>query len=261
MNIENTQSQMRKGILEFCILSIIRRGEAYPSDIEEEFEQLSLKIKKYESELDTIANGLYEIQPFGYRAYDLYGLGKPVTTQEIILNLQKELEEINKNNLDDILTTIFSYGRLYSRFGDGNYPLKNRKSFTKLEIKDRLTMVEILKSIIEKAKESVEFLDHFDQDDVTPEYSLLVSNKLEKIYDDLKPEEKRTLQKLRLWWWTSFTGKNIIDELLEGDKFKGLSSKEWPKLRESLRILYELAKVSEKMSDGIKQLKPSKANG
>ena len=36
MNIENTQSQMRKGILEFCILSIIRRGEAYPSDIVEE---------------------------------------------------------------------------------------------------------------------------------------------------------------------------------------------------------------------------------
>jgi len=28
MNIENTQSQMRKGIFEFCILSIIRRGEA-----------------------------------------------------------------------------------------------------------------------------------------------------------------------------------------------------------------------------------------
>jgi len=32
-NLENTQAQMRKGILEFCILSIISRGEAYPSDI------------------------------------------------------------------------------------------------------------------------------------------------------------------------------------------------------------------------------------
>jgi PadR family transcriptional regulator PadR len=36
MNIENTQSQMRKGVLEFCILSIIKKGEAYPSDIIEE---------------------------------------------------------------------------------------------------------------------------------------------------------------------------------------------------------------------------------
>ncbi len=33
MKIENTQSQMRKGILEFCILSIIRKSEVYPSDI------------------------------------------------------------------------------------------------------------------------------------------------------------------------------------------------------------------------------------
>ena len=44
MNIENTQSQMRKGILEFCILSIIRRGEAYPSDIVEEMKAANLYI-------------------------------------------------------------------------------------------------------------------------------------------------------------------------------------------------------------------------
>ncbi len=33
---ENTQTQMRKGILEYCILSIISRGETYASDIIEE---------------------------------------------------------------------------------------------------------------------------------------------------------------------------------------------------------------------------------
>lgn len=44
MNIENTQSQMKKGILEFCILSIIRRGEAYPSDIVEEMKAANLNI-------------------------------------------------------------------------------------------------------------------------------------------------------------------------------------------------------------------------
>lgn len=44
MNIENTQSQMRKGVLEFCILSIIRKGEAYPSDILEEMKKADLHI-------------------------------------------------------------------------------------------------------------------------------------------------------------------------------------------------------------------------
>ena len=36
MNVENTQIQMRKGILEFCILHIISRGEVYASDMLEE---------------------------------------------------------------------------------------------------------------------------------------------------------------------------------------------------------------------------------
>jgi PadR family transcriptional regulator, regulatory protein PadR len=36
MNIENTHVQMRKGILEFCILHIIARGEVYASDMLEE---------------------------------------------------------------------------------------------------------------------------------------------------------------------------------------------------------------------------------
>jgi PadR family transcriptional regulator PadR len=36
MNLENTQVQMRKGLIEFCILHIISRGEVYASDMLEE---------------------------------------------------------------------------------------------------------------------------------------------------------------------------------------------------------------------------------
>ncbi len=41
-NLENTQSQMRKGVLEFCILSIISKGEVYPSDIIEKMKEARL---------------------------------------------------------------------------------------------------------------------------------------------------------------------------------------------------------------------------
>ena len=44
MDIQNTQSQMRKGVLEFCILSIIRQGEVYPSDIVEQMKTANLHI-------------------------------------------------------------------------------------------------------------------------------------------------------------------------------------------------------------------------
>ena len=33
MKIENTKAQMRKGVLEYCILSILESDEAYPSEI------------------------------------------------------------------------------------------------------------------------------------------------------------------------------------------------------------------------------------
>ena len=33
MKIENTKAQMRKGVLEFCILSILKNGDAYTSEI------------------------------------------------------------------------------------------------------------------------------------------------------------------------------------------------------------------------------------
>ena len=33
MNIENSKAQLRKGILEFCVLALLRSEEAYPSDL------------------------------------------------------------------------------------------------------------------------------------------------------------------------------------------------------------------------------------
>jgi PadR family transcriptional regulator, regulatory protein PadR len=44
MNIDNTASQMRKGVLEFCILSIIKLGEAYQSDIIDMMKSANLHI-------------------------------------------------------------------------------------------------------------------------------------------------------------------------------------------------------------------------
>lgn len=42
MQLENTQTQMRRGILEFCILSVISRGEIYASDILSELKEARL---------------------------------------------------------------------------------------------------------------------------------------------------------------------------------------------------------------------------
>ena len=44
MKIENTKAQMRKGVLEYCILSILQAQEAYPSDILAELKDAKLLV-------------------------------------------------------------------------------------------------------------------------------------------------------------------------------------------------------------------------
>ncbi|GAB4140339.1 MAG: PadR family transcriptional regulator [Bacteroidia bacterium] len=44
MNIDNTKQQMRKGVLEFCILSILADGDAYPTEIIDRMKEAQLVV-------------------------------------------------------------------------------------------------------------------------------------------------------------------------------------------------------------------------
>ena len=65
MNLENTQVQMRKGILEFCILHIISRGEVYASDMLEEL--TSAKIMVVEGTLYPLLTRLKKAELVDYQ--------------------------------------------------------------------------------------------------------------------------------------------------------------------------------------------------
>ena len=65
MNIENTASQMRKGVLEFCILSVIKKGEAYPSDIIDTMKNANLNI--FEGTLYPLLTRLKNAELLTYR--------------------------------------------------------------------------------------------------------------------------------------------------------------------------------------------------
>jgi PadR family transcriptional regulator PadR len=65
MNVENTQAQMRKGILEFCILSILNNHEAYPSEILDQLKQAKLIV--VEGTLYPLLTRLENIELLTYR--------------------------------------------------------------------------------------------------------------------------------------------------------------------------------------------------
>ena len=44
VNAENTKAQMRKGVLELCILSILSQGDAYPTEIIDKLKETKLVV-------------------------------------------------------------------------------------------------------------------------------------------------------------------------------------------------------------------------
>jgi PadR family transcriptional regulator PadR len=65
MNVANTQIQMRKGLLEFCILNIISRGEVYTSDLIDELTRAEMIV--VEGTLYPLLNRLKEAELLSYR--------------------------------------------------------------------------------------------------------------------------------------------------------------------------------------------------
>ncbi len=223
---------------------------------QKEFEFVSSQLRMSEGQLNDISNALFEVQDFGYRAYDLYSISKPKDEMKRLVNVKPYLNKLSRYNLEDILAEVYTYGEYYERFGNENYPLKQRKSFKDFELKNQSIMTDTLNDLIVSAKNTVSKLDEFEQNFVTPEYAKLVQEKIEKIYEDLDDSKKRSFKNIRLWIWTSFTGKNVIEELLEGNKFKGTSSKEWIRLKQWLKTLYDLSKETEKFMSKLKNLNP-----
>lgn len=65
MNVANTQIQMRKGLLEFCVLHIISRGEVYTSDLIDELTQAQMIV--VEGTLYPLLNRLKSAELVTYR--------------------------------------------------------------------------------------------------------------------------------------------------------------------------------------------------
>lgn len=64
LNLENTKAQMRKGLLEYCILLTIARGEIYASDILKELKEADLLVVE-----GTLYPLLSRLKSEGYLSY------------------------------------------------------------------------------------------------------------------------------------------------------------------------------------------------
>jgi PadR family transcriptional regulator PadR len=107
MDLENAQVQMRKGILEYCILHIISRGEIYASEILDEL--INAKIMVVEGTLYPLLTRLKNSGLLDYKWVESTS-GPPRKYYVLTDTGQLFLDNLNStwNELSDSVTTIIS---------------------------------------------------------------------------------------------------------------------------------------------------------
>ena len=92
MNIENTKAQMRKGILEYCILSILKNRDAYVAEILEELK--SAKLIVVEGTIYPLLTRLKNAELLEYRWEESTG-GPPRKYYKLTSEGQSFLDELS----------------------------------------------------------------------------------------------------------------------------------------------------------------------
>lgn len=107
MNVENTKAQMRKGVLEFCILSVLREQEAYTSEILDTLKNAKLLVVE-----GTVYPLLTRLKNDGLLSYrwEESTSGPPRKYYGLTDNGKIFLKELNNTwtELSDAVTTITS---------------------------------------------------------------------------------------------------------------------------------------------------------
>lgn len=102
MNIENTKAQMRKGILEFCILSLISEREMYVSDLISALKDGGLDV--VEGTLYPLLTRLKNAEILSYRWEESSG-GPPRKYYQITEKGDEFLAELQKT-WDELTTAV-----------------------------------------------------------------------------------------------------------------------------------------------------------
>lgn len=105
INLENTKAQMRRGILEFCILLVISEGKAYTSDILGQLKKADLIVVE-----GTLYPLLTRLKNSGLLEYDWEEskVGPPRKYFSLTKKGEKTLKDLAKtwNSLDKSINTL-----------------------------------------------------------------------------------------------------------------------------------------------------------
>jgi PadR family transcriptional regulator PadR len=102
MDLENTKAQMRKGILEYCILSVLSKDSCYASDIIKELKEV--KVIVVEGTLYPLLTRLKNSGLLSYR-WEESQQGPPRKYYELTAEGREYLKDLD-NSWDELVSSV-----------------------------------------------------------------------------------------------------------------------------------------------------------
>lgn len=118
MNVENTKAQMRKGVLEYCILSILANNDAYASDIINELKDARMIV--VEGTMYPLLTRQKNAGLLSYR-WEESQQGPPRKYYTLTENGKTFLEELDRS-WQDLITAVGSINKKRSKSKSKNQP-------------------------------------------------------------------------------------------------------------------------------------------
>ena len=125
----NIKSQMRKGILEYCVLLLLKRGKAYPSDIIKNLSDASLIV--VEGTLYTLLNRLRKEGKLSYE-WQESTMGPPRKYYSITPVGEKSLVEMARA-WDEMVENVNHFRNLVKHETERQLPVKSGDSTIRKE--------------------------------------------------------------------------------------------------------------------------------
>lgn len=215
--------------------------EAYlVSKQQSRYQKLCAKIEERVQTLNELCQGLHEVQSFGFTAYQLYARTKSLKNQSFLIPREKLDLQIHQEDLAEMVGTISTYAEFVDKYKHNAYELIERKSLAKAKQSTLIQWSEQLKWLAHELAEMQENLQLLDHTRLTPAYMSVYKRQLHEIAGDLHTDNPGFLQRIRLGWWTRFSGKELLTTLMQGKRFRGVSSADWSHVRKQLLQMVQI---------------------
>ena len=218
-------------------LAKIMDDQSFPQ-VGEDYAELCKDIDRKTKYFNRVASGLWAKHTCGLSAFELFSRSKSLKTDEVLLNLGALPDQIDYVHLQKLLPKIKRMGNYFGKYGHEGYSWVDRQSFSNMDNAGLYDLRQTLNQAINQSELALKqkvLTEGFDPGDCWANEEKLAKG----IRYIERYNQKAILSNISLWFWTKFTGKQILAKLAGEGAFSGFKSEQWTVIENAIVETYK----------------------